>query len=97
MKRLLGEFEKPLPRFDKAFMAIIEYCDYDSRRVYDQDNKGWKMIANAIKGRMIEDDDQFHLDIGLFAKYSSDLACHIYILPEQDLCDFMYYLSKNLL
>lgn len=97
LKRLFEEFEKPLPRFDKAFMAIVEYCDYDSRRVYDQDNKGWKMIANAIKGRLIEDDDQFHLDIGLFAKYSQDLACHIYILPEINLNDFMYYLSRNLL
>lgn len=97
LKRLLEEFENPLPRFDKAFMAIVECCNYDSRRVYDQDNKGWKMIANAIKGRLIEDDDQFHLDIGLFAKYSQDLACHIYILPEVNLNDFMYYLSRNLL
>lgn len=97
LKRLLEEFEKPLPRFDKAFMAIVEYCDYDSRRVYDQDNKGWKMIANAIKGRLIEDDNQFQLSIGLFSKNSPELACQIYVLPEQDLSDFMFYLSTNLL
>lgn len=97
LKRLLEEFEKPLPKFDKAFMAIVEYCDYDSRRVYDQDNKGWKMIANAVKGRLIEDDNQFQLSIGLFSKKSSELSCHIYVLPEHNLSDFMFYLSENLL
>lgn len=97
LSRLVREYEKPLPKFEKAFMAIVEYCDYDSRTVYDQDNKGWKIIPNIFKGRVFEDDDQFHLDIGLFSKHSSAVSCHIYILPETQINDFIYYLSKNLL
>ena len=52
----------------QGILAIVEYCDYDNREVYDQDNKSWKMIPNAIKGRVVKDDEQFRLDIGLFSK-----------------------------
>lgn len=97
LSRLIREFDKPFPKYKKAFLAIVEYCDNESRRVYDQDNKAWKVIPNAVKGRVIEDDDQFHLDIGLFSKYSPDVSCQIYILPEEQISDFIYYLSKNLL
>lgn len=93
---LLHGFDKPLPKFEKAFLAIVEYCEYDGRRVFDQDNKGWKIIPNAIKGLVVEDDDQFHLDIGLFTKRSPELVCHIYILPEKQLYEFTKQLSENL-
>lgn len=97
LTRLLEECNKPLPMFDRAFLAIVEYCDYDNREVFDQDNKSWKMIPNAIKGRVVKDDEQFRLDIGLFSKISEIPACHIYVIPHQQLSDFMYYLSKDLL
>ena len=83
--------------FDKAFLAFVEYCDYDNREVYDQDNKSWKMIPNAIKGRVVKDDEQFRLDIGLFSKISDTPACHIYVIPQTQLSEFMNYLSNDLL
>lgn len=97
LTRLLEECDKPLPMFEHAFLAIVEHCDYENREVYDQDNKSWKMIPNAIKGRMVKDDEQFRLDIGLFSKMSDTIACHIYVIPSTQLSDFMYYLSNNLL
>lgn len=51
-------------------------------------NKSWKMIPNAIKGRVVEDDEQFKIDIGLFSKISDTPACHIYVIPETQLVDF---------
>lgn len=97
LTRLLEECDKPLPMFDKAFLPIVEYCDYDNREVYDQDNKSWKMIPNAIKGRVVKDDEQFRLDIGLFSKISDTPACHIYVIPQTQLSEFMNYLSNDLL
>ena len=97
LTRLLEECDKPLPMFDKGFLAIVEYCDYDNREVYDQDNKSWKMIPNAIKGRVVKDDEQFRLDIGLFSKISDTPACHIYVIPQTQLSEFMNYLSNDLL
>ena len=97
LTRLLEECDKPLPMFDKAFLASVEYCDYDNREVYDQDNKSWKMIPNAIKGRVVKDDEQFRLDIGLFSKISDTPACHIYVIPQTQLSEFMNYLSNDLL
>lgn len=97
LTRLLDECDKPLPMFDKAFLAIVEYCDYESREVFDQDNKSWKMIPNAIKGRVVEDDEQFKIDIGLFSKISDTPTCHIYVIPETQLVDFIYYLSCDLM
>ena len=89
LTRLLEECDKPLP--------MLEYCDYDNREVYDQDNKSWKMIPNAIKGRVVKDDEQFRLDIGLFSKISDTPACHIYVIPQTQLSEFMNYLSNDLL
>lgn len=97
LRRLIGECEQKLPMFDKAFLAIVEYCNYENREVFDQDNKSWKMIPNAIKGRVIKDDEQFRLDIGLFSKMSDTPACHIYVIPEIQLREFMDYLSNDLL
>ena len=31
LTRLLEECDKPLPMFDKAFLAIVEYCDYENK------------------------------------------------------------------
>lgn len=77
--------------------AIKRMKEYGNREVFDQDNKSWKMIPNAIKGRVVKDDEQFRLDIGLFSKISEIPSCHIYVIPHRQLSDFMYYLSKDLL
>ena len=59
--RLLDQYESrrgKLPLLDHALLVIEELCDVDSRQVYDEDNKGWKAVSNAIKGRLVADDDQ---------------------------------------
>lgn len=80
---------------DQALLVIDEHCDIDARRVYDQDNKGWKAISNAIKGRLVADDDQYSLGVCLLSERSSEEACHIYLLPLQDAGDFFFMRSDN--
>jgi hypothetical protein len=97
--RLLDEYEargKPLPRFDEATLIIDEHCDISSRAVYDQDNKGWKAIPNALKGRVIPDDDQFTLHVCLTSTRSKDSSCHIWLIPRRDTGDFFGLKSENI-
>lgn len=79
--RLLDQHERrhgKLPMLDRALLVIEEFCDLDSRQVYDEDNKGWKAVSNAIKGRLVADDDQFTLSVCLLSqRYSGKRACHI--------------------
>ena len=52
ISRLLDQHERrhgKLPLLEQALLVIDEYCDVDSRQVYDADNKGWKAVSNAIK------------------------------------------------
>lgn len=84
---------KRLPQFAEAMLVIDEHCDFQSRQVYDQDNKGWKAIPNALKGRVIEDDDQFSLQVHLLATRDREAACHIYLLPASEAGDF--YALRN--
>ena len=52
ISRLLDRHERrhgKLPLLEQALLVIDEYCDVDSRQVYDADNKGWKAVSNAIK------------------------------------------------
>jgi len=89
--RLLDGYEKRglrLPRFDRAMLVIDEHCDIDSRTVFDQDNKGWKAIPNALKGRVIMDDDQFSLGVALISTRSKKTACHVYLMPMEDAGEF---------
>lgn len=51
--RLLDEYEnsgRRLPYFQNALLVIDEHSCIEGRHVFDQDNKGWKAISNAIKG-----------------------------------------------
>ena len=73
-----------LRHFEKAFLAIEEWSDIPTRSVYDPDNKGWKAIPNAIKGVLVDDDDQYSLEIALLSKQSAVTACHIYILDADE-------------
>jgi hypothetical protein len=91
--RLLDCCGYELPKYENAFLAIVEHCGHDNRNAFDNDNKAWKQIPNALKGRLFPDDDQFHLSIGLFAELSPETACHIYVLPIENASDFMYYIG----
>ena len=98
ISRLLDGYERSgngLPRFDSAMLIIDEHCDIGSRRIFDQDNKGWKAIPNALKGRVIKDDDQFTLGVTLISTRSSDAACHIYLIPRCDAGDFFAMIDDN--
>jgi hypothetical protein len=97
---LLDDYERSgssLPRYDNAILIIDEHCNISSRTVYDQDNKGWKAIPNAIKGRIIIDDDQFALEVALLSTVSDIPACHIYILPQTEAGDFFLMRNDDLL
>lgn len=94
--RLLKNCSFELPYFESAFLAVVEHCNMDKHNSLDNDNKAWKMIPNSLKGIVIEDDSQFVLSIGLFAKKSEDLSCDIYVLPPEDAAFFMNFLEQNI-
>lgn len=96
--RLLDQYERgrgKLPLLDHALLVIEEHCDVDSRQVFDEDNKGWKAISNAIKGRLVADDDQFSLSLCLLAQRFPEKVCHIYVLPAHDAGDFFFMRSDH--
>ena len=91
IRRLLDHYEaqgKPLPRYKRALLVIDEHSSIGGRHVFDQDNKGWKAVSNALKGRVIEDDDQYTLNVALVSKMSKETACHITLLEQRDAADF---------
>ena len=95
IRRLLSYYGSDLPYFENAFLGIVEYCNSENHNALDNDNKGWKMIPNALKGSVIEDDTQFDLSIGLFAKISEIVRCEIYVLPLNEASVFMEFLNNN--
>ena len=74
-------------------MAIVEFCNFDNHNALDNDNKYWKMIPNSLKGKIIKDDTQFYLSLGLFTKMSQDLHCDIFVLPQNDMAKFVEILD----
>ena len=91
--RLIDRFIRyggALPFYEKAFLAIIERCNLENRKSFDHDNKGFKAIQNALKGRLFADDNQFSLSLGLFTEIDDEIACHIYVMPENETADFFY-------
>lgn len=91
IRRLLDAYESggnKLPHFNKAMLIIDEHCGIDGRHIFDQDNKGYKAISNAIKGRLIPDDDQFTLTLALLSQKSELDVCHITLLDQADAADF---------
>ena len=78
-----------LPEYEQAFLAIIEYRDSESGGNYDHDNKGYRAIPNALKGRVFADDNQFTMSLGLFTvEDSGDPHCEVYVIPLEDMADF---------
>ena len=91
IRRLLDDYEATgdaLPRFDRALLVIDEHSDVSGRHIYDSDNKGWKAVSNAVKGRLIPDDDQYTLSVALLSKRSAESVCHITLLDLRDAPDF---------
>ena len=91
IRRLLDEYESrgsKLPHFNQAMLVIDEHCGIDGRHIFNQDNKGYKAISNAIKGRLIPDDDQYTLALALLSQKSDLNVCHITLLDQMDAADF---------
>lgn len=76
------------PYFEKALLVIDEHCSVGNRQVYDQDNKGYKAVSNAIKGVLVPDDDQFTLELALLATLDDTPSCQIYVLPADEAGEF---------
>lgn len=96
--RLIDHLEQrhgKLPLLREALLVIDEHCDISARQVYDQDNKGWKAISNALKGRVVSDDDQYSLSVCLLSRRSPEQNCHIYVLPLVDAGDFFFMRSEQ--
>ena len=91
ISRLLDGYEtqgRALPHYDQALLVIDEHSAMDGRHVFDQDNKGWKAVSNALKGRLISDDDQYTLNVALLSQVSPENVCHIVLLEQRDAADF---------
>lgn len=86
-----------LPCFEKAYMAIVEHCPFGGTDAFDNDNKGFKGVINALKGRLFNDDNQFELALGLFTVVDDDTCCHIYVTPFEEAGDFLYQMSAEML
>jgi len=82
-------------------LVIDEHTSIEGRHIYDQDNKGWKAVSNAVKGRLIPDDDQHTLAVALLSTQDTKCeCCHITLLPLEDAHDFFAahssdYASQN--
>lgn len=100
LKRLLDNYQQNggvIPCFNKAYMAIVEHCPIQHSGIFDNDNKGFRGVINALKGRIFEDDNQFELALGMFTVIDENMCCHIYVLPFDEAADFHYRMSANLL
>ena len=76
-------------RFQSAGRRLCAGDGQDhGRHIFDQDNKGWKAVSNAIKGRIIPDDDQYTLSVALLSTRSRQNVCHITVLDMKDAPNF---------
>ncbi len=93
IRRLLDDYEASggsVPFFPKGAALILdEHSDIQGRHIYDQDNKGWKAVSNALKGRVIPDDDQYDLFVFMLASRSRENVTHITLLDVKDAADFL--------
>ena len=98
IRRLLDDYEVQgckLPFFNRALLVIDEFTSVKGRHIFDQDNKGWKAVSNAIKGRLIPDDDQHTLGLALLSGRSELDVCHITLLDLSDAADFFAFHSGD--
>jgi hypothetical protein len=92
-----GQSGGKLPYYEKALLVMDEHCSRKTRTVFDQDNKGWKAVPNALKGRLFPDDDQFSLGIALLSTECEKAECNIYVLPAEDAGEFFELRRDGLL
>ncbi len=98
IRRLLDDYEasgRELPIFSKALLVIEEHCSVEGRHIFDQDNKGWKAVSNAVKGRLVPGDDQFTLALALLSEKSELNVCHITLLDIAETSDFFAARSSH--
>ena len=98
IRRLLDTYEAQggiLPRFQTALLILDEHSCISNRKVYDQDNKGWKAVSNALKGRVIPDDDQYTLSVALLSSISAENVTHIVLMDPADAGDFFSLRSRS--
>lgn len=96
--RILDDYEgagNKLPYFRKALLVIDEHSQIDGRHAFDQDNKGWKAVCNALKGRVIPDDDQYTLGLALLSTESTENVCHLTLMDVSDAADFFAFHSGD--
>lgn len=82
--------------FHQMLLVLDEHSDVDGRHVYDQDNKGWKAVSNALKGLVIDDDDQYHLSVHMMSSRSAENVCHISLVLPESAEDFFRLHRKGL-
>ena len=91
IRMLLDEYElsgRKLSYFKRAMLVIDEHSGIDGHHIFDQDNKGWRAVSNALKGRLFPDDDQYTLALALLSTKSQGNVCHITLLDLADTADF---------
>ena len=93
LRQLLDDYEAAggtIPQFRTgAALFIDEHSDVSDRHIYDQDNKGWKAVSNALKGRVFPDDDQYSLSVMLLSCRSRENITHITVLDFAAAGDFL--------
>ena len=93
LRRLLDDYEAGggrIPQYRSgAVMILDEHSSIDRRSVFDQDNKGWKAVSNALKGRVFPDDDQYSLGVVLLSARSTENVTHITVLDAIDAGSFL--------
>ena len=86
-----------LPYFQRAMLVIDEHSSTEGRHIYDSDNKGWKAVSNALKGRLFPDDDQYTLALSLLSTRSTENVCHITLLDLADAADFFALFTRGII
>ena len=78
-----------LPWYRHAFVVITEHTDRKSGNVYDPDNREWKAVTNALKGVLVEDDDQFTVSMILDTVPDGRGYTEIAVLPYHEAAAYL--------
>ena len=78
-----------LPWYRHAFVVITEHTDRKGGNVYDPDNREWKAVTNALKGVLIEDDDQFTVSLILDTVPDGKGFTEIAVLPYHETAAYL--------
>lgn len=66
--------QEPLPRFEKAFVAIkiVTSRGSDNARVWDTSNRAIQVILNNLKGIFFQDDDMEHMAFAVIGAWGQE-------------------------